>query len=49
MPLPGEIVLREGLYELGREEPADVIVAVPTVSTRHAMLRVGAPPPPVDH
>ncbi len=42
--LPGEIALdQEGLYELGREQPADIIVPVPTVSTRHAMLRVGAP------
>ncbi|KAK9827293.1 hypothetical protein WJX81_001312 [Elliptochloris bilobata] len=40
VPLPGEILLKEGLYELGREEPADVMVPVPTVSTRHAMLRV---------
>ena len=27
--------------EVGRTEPADIIVAVPTVSGRHAMLRVG--------
>ena len=47
--MPGEITLKEGLYELGREEPADVIVPVPTVSTRHAMLRVGASDWPSDY
>jgi len=40
--LPGEIKLTEGLQELGRESPADVVCAVPTVSTRHAMIRVEA-------
>ena len=29
------------LAQIGRESPADIIVAVPTVSTRHAMLRLG--------
>ena len=32
------------LWQVGRESPADIIVAVPTVSTRHAMLRLGAGP-----
>jgi pSer/pThr/pTyr-binding forkhead associated (FHA) protein len=27
--------------QVGRESPADIVVAVPTVSTRHAMLRLG--------
>lgn len=33
----------KGLYlqQVGRESPADIVVAVPTVSTRHAMLRLG--------
>ncbi|DBB17695.1 hypothetical protein WJX82_002699 [Trebouxia sp. C0006] len=38
--LPSEIVLTSGLFEVGRESPADIVVAVPTVSTRHAMLRL---------
>lgn len=38
--LPKEIELKNGLYEVGRESPADIVVAVPTVSTRHAMLRL---------
>lgn len=29
-------------WQVGRESPADIIVPVPTVSTRHAMLRLGA-------
>lgn len=40
--LPGELPLAEGLQEIGREPPADAVCAVPTVSTRHAMIRVGA-------
>jgi len=33
--------LKEGsIYELGRQEPADLIVPVPTVSARHALVRV---------
>ncbi|PSC74722.1 serine threonine-kinase [Micractinium conductrix] len=38
--MPGAIELKEGLFELGRADPADIIIAIPTVSTRHAMLRV---------
>ena len=38
-PAPA-IVLPEGIYELGRVEPADIVVPLPTVSGRHAMLRV---------
>lgn len=38
---PGIINLIEGLQEVGRESPADVVCAVPTVSSRHAMIRVG--------
>ncbi|KAK9851683.1 hypothetical protein WJX84_011809 [Apatococcus fuscideae] len=37
--LPGPIQLEKGLYELGREEPADIVVPIPTVSSRHAMIR----------
>jgi hypothetical protein len=29
------------LYELGRAEPADLIIPIPTVSGRHAIVRVG--------
>lgn len=38
--LPGEIELQDGVYEVGREEPADVVIPVPTVSGRHALLRI---------
>jgi hypothetical protein len=30
-PLPAPIPLAEGLYELGREDPADVVLPIPTV------------------
>ena len=30
-------------HQVGREAPADIVVPVPTVSTRHAMLRLGMP------
>ncbi|KAL4452604.1 hypothetical protein ABPG75_008266 [Micractinium tetrahymenae] len=40
VPLPGAIELKEGLFELGRAAPADIVIGIPTVSTRHAMLRV---------
>jgi pSer/pThr/pTyr-binding forkhead associated (FHA) protein len=39
---PGAISLNQGLYEVGRAPPADIVIAIPTVSTRHATLRVGA-------
>jgi pSer/pThr/pTyr-binding forkhead associated (FHA) protein len=33
--------LREGsVYEVGRAEPSDIVLRIPTVSTRHALLRV---------
>jgi hypothetical protein len=31
----------DGVFEVGRAQPADIIIAIPTVSTRHALLRVG--------
>eukprot|EP00884_Botryococcus_braunii_P018500 jgi/Botrbrau1/5333/Bobra.0346s0007.1 len=41
IPLPNAIELTgEGLFEVGRDVPADVILKVPTVSTRHAMIRI---------
>ena len=42
VPPPKEIHLSDGQYELGREEPAQIVIPYPTVSSRHAMLRVGA-------
>ena len=42
VPTPKEIHLNDGQYELGREEPAQIVIPYPTVSSRHAMLRVGA-------
>lgn len=40
--MPGPIALKEGVYEVGRTEPADILLRIPTVSSRHALLRVGA-------
>ena len=36
-----EVLKAMCLRQVGRESPADIVVAVPTVSTRHAMLRLG--------
>lgn len=36
------VELSNGLFEIGRQEPADIVIPVPSVSGRHAMLRVGA-------
>jgi len=41
--LPGMLELKEGTYTLGRSEPADLVIAVPTVSAKHAELKVGEP------
>lgn len=41
VPLPPVIHLNDGVYEVGRTSPADIRIAVPTVSSRHALLRVG--------
>lgn len=38
--LPSQISLTDGLFELGREAPADIVIALPTISSRHAMIRV---------
>jgi hypothetical protein len=38
---PPTIELDNGLFEVGRAAPADIIIPVPSVSGRHAMLRVG--------
>lgn len=40
VPAPTAIKLKEGLFEVGRVESADLVVQIPTVSARHAMLRV---------
>jgi hypothetical protein len=42
VPLPGELELKDGVFEVGREEPADIVIPVPTVSGRHALLRISA-------
>lgn len=38
--MPSSFELKEGTLELGRDVPADLIVPVPTVSSRHAILKV---------
>lgn len=38
---PKNLDLTSGVFELGRVEPADIIIEVPTVSSRHALLRIG--------
>lgn len=37
-----KIELANGLFEIGRVDPADIVIPIPSVSGRHAMLRVGA-------
>jgi hypothetical protein len=41
VPLPQAIPLKEGVFEVGRASPADIQIPIPTVSSRHALLRVG--------
>jgi pSer/pThr/pTyr-binding forkhead associated (FHA) protein len=41
VPLPQPILLKEGVFEVGRASPADIQIPIPTVSSRHALLRVG--------
>ncbi|KAI8467167.1 MAG: SMAD/FHA domain-containing protein [Monoraphidium minutum] len=38
--MPAPIPLKDGVYEVGRSSPADILLPIPTVSTRHALLRV---------
>eukprot|EP00775_Hariotina_reticulata_P009147 gene9147-9315_t len=38
--LPQTIPLKDGVFEVGRAAPADIQINVPTVSSRHALLRV---------
>lgn len=38
--MPQPIPLKDGLYEVGRASPADIRINIPTVSGRHALLRV---------
>lgn len=41
MALPPTLQLPDsGTVELGRDEPADLLVPVPTVSGRHALIKV---------
>eukprot|EP00892_Ulva_mutabilis_P009914 jgi/Ulvmu1/7295/UM035_0084.1 len=35
-----KIDLAEGLFEVGRMQPADIVIPIPSVSGRHAMIRV---------
>lgn len=40
--VPTKVVeLGQGVFEVGRVPPADLILNVPTVSSRHALLRIG--------
>jgi hypothetical protein len=38
---PGMITLKAGKSTLGRDEPSDIILQIPTVSNTHAELTVG--------
>ncbi|GIL45272.1 hypothetical protein Vafri_2552 [Volvox africanus] len=38
--LPGPVVLREGTLDVGRVDPCDIVLPVPTVSSRHAILTI---------
>jgi hypothetical protein len=44
VPAPQAIPLKEGVFEVGRTSPADIQIPIPTVSSRHALLRVGERP-----
>jgi len=35
-----EIVLEKNVLEIGREQPADVVIPAPTVSARHALVNI---------
>lgn len=35
-----EIVLDKNVVEIGREQPADVVIPAPTVSARHAVVNI---------
>ncbi|PNW75625.1 hypothetical protein CHLRE_12g534450v5 [Chlamydomonas reinhardtii] len=37
---PGPVPLREGTLDVGRVEPCDIVLPVPTVSSRHAILTI---------
>lgn len=39
-PTIPEFPLAPGSFELGREAPADIVVPVPTVSGRHALIQI---------
>jgi len=39
-PVVSEVNLISGVYEVGREKPADIVIPVPTVSARHALIRI---------
>ena len=41
VPLPKQIPLTDGQFEVGREDSAQLTIRLPTVSARHAILRVG--------
>eukprot|EP00879_Flechtneria_rotunda_P007363 GHRR01007724.1.p2 GENE.GHRR01007724.1~~GHRR01007724.1.p2 ORF type:complete len:126 (+),score=43.92 GHRR01007724.1:624-1001(+) len=38
--MPQPIPLKDGVFEVGRASPADIMLNIPTVSSRHALLRV---------
>ncbi len=40
MSPPGEVQLEDGVFEVGREEPADIVIPIPTISGKHALLRI---------
>ena len=40
LPDVGAIELTEGIFEVGRVEPAEIVLGLPTVSGRHALLSV---------
>ncbi len=42
--MPGMVELKDGSYTLGRADPSDIVIPIPTVSARHAQLDVGARP-----
>lgn len=43
--VPGMLELKEGTHTLGRAAPADLVIGVPTVSAKHAEIKVGESSP----
>ena len=41
VPKTQPVTLQAGVIEVGRARPAEVVIPAPTVSSRHAIMRIG--------